>query len=42
MKDFFLIDRIESLILEKGMDDALPRVFALDAGPYSEKLVLIE
>lgn len=27
-KDFFLIARIESLILEKGMDDALKRAFA--------------
>lgn len=27
-KDFFLIARIESLILEKGMDDALVRAFA--------------
>ena len=26
--DFFLIARIESLILEKGMDDALKRAFA--------------
>jgi phosphoenolpyruvate mutase len=27
-KDFFIIARIESLILEKGMDDALTRAFA--------------
>lgn len=27
-KDFFIIARIESLILEKGMDDALSRAFA--------------
>jgi len=27
-KDFFLIARIESLILDKGMDDALTRAFA--------------
>lgn len=32
-KDFFLIARIESLILEKGMDDALKRAFAyVEAG----------
>ncbi|WP_341478196.1 phosphoenolpyruvate mutase [Clostridium sporogenes] len=32
-KDFLLIARIESLILEKGMDDALNRAFAyVDAG----------
>ena len=28
-KDFFLIARIESLILEKGMDDALKRAFPM-------------
>lgn len=32
-KDFFLIARIESLILDKGMDDALERAFAyVEAG----------
>lgn len=32
-KDFYLIARIESLILEKGMDDALERAFAyVEAG----------
>ena len=32
-KDFYLIARIESLILEKGMEDALNRAFAyVDAG----------
>jgi len=34
-RDFFLIARIESLILEKGMDDALRRAFAyVDAGAH--------
>lgn len=32
-KDFFIIARVESLILEKGMNDALTRAFAyIDAG----------
>jgi len=32
-KDFYMIARIESLILEKGMDDALKRAFAyVEAG----------